>query len=229
MQLNVREAARLLNLSEKTLYRWVREKKLPASKVHEQYRFNRAELLEWATSQQMQVSPELLREINAASAPLVALADALRAGGIYDGVSGTDKLTALDAVVRLMPLPEEVDREFLLQLLLARESLASTGMGGGIALPHVRNPIVMHVSQPLITLCFLQKPIEFGAVDGQPVHTLFTIISPSTRAHLNLLARLAFALRQPAFAEAVSRRNAAEILREAETVDAVAGRSNQGP
>ncbi len=219
MQLNVREAARLLNLSEKTLYRWVREKKLPASKVHEQYRFNRAELLEWATSQQMQVSPELLREINVAPAPIVALADALRAGGIHDAVSGTDKLTALGAVVRLMPLAEEVDREFLLRLLLARESLASTGLGGGIALPHVRNPIVMHVSEPLITLCFLQKP----------VHTLFTIISPSTRAHLNLLARLAFALRQPAFADAVSRRNAADILRQAETVDAVAGRSNQGP
>lgn len=228
MQLNVREAARLLNLSEKTVYRWVREKKLPASKVHEQYRFNRAELLEWATSQQMDVSPELLREISAAPVPVVALAAALRAGGIHDGVPGADKLTALDAVVGLMPLPEELDREFLLQLLLARESLASTGLGGGIAMPHVRNPIVMHVSQPLITLCFLQQPIEFGAVDGQPVHTLFTIISPTTRAHLNLLARLAFALRRPAFAEAVSRRRPADILREAEAVDEIAGRSNLG-
>ncbi len=229
MQLNAREAARLLNLPEKTLYRWVREKNLPASKVHEQYRFNRAELLEWATSQQMQVSPELFREMNAVAAPVVTLADALRAGGIHDEVPGTDKLTALGAVVSVMPLPEELDREFLLKLLLARESLASTGLGGGIAMPHVRNPIVMHVSQPLITLCFLQQPIEFGAVDGKPVHTLFTIISPTTRAHLNLLARLAFALRQSAFAEAVSQHKPADILREAESVDGIAGRSHQGP
>ena len=219
MQLDVREAARLLNIPEAKLHRWIRQGKLPASKIQDQYHFNRAELLEWATAQRIPVSPELFRTPDQPVAAGGALADALRAGGIHGGVPGDDKFSVLEAVVALMPLPQEVDRQFLLQLLLARESLASTGLGGGIAVPHARNPIVMHIVVPMITLCFLREPIEFGALDGQPVHTLFTIISPTTMAHLNLLAKLAFALRQPAFAEAVARRVPAEILREAEAAE----------
>jgi nitrogen PTS system EIIA component len=223
MQLDVREAARLLGLPESTLYRWIRQGKLPASKVQDQYRLNRAELLEWATAQQIPVSPELFRVPDQPAAPESVLADALRAGGIHADVRGDDKFAVLEAAVGLMPLPEEVDRQFLLQLLLARESLASTGLGGGIAVPHVRNPIVMHVPRPLVTLCFLQKPVEFGALDGQPVHTLFTIISPTTRAHLNLLAKLAFALRQPEFADALARRSPEPILRAAARVETEIG------
>ena len=85
-----------------------------------------------------------------------------------------------------MRLPEEVDSEFLYQVLLAREALGSTGMGDGIAIPHVRNPIVLHLSRPMVTLCFLETPIDFGSLDGKPVTTLFTLISPTVRAHLHL-------------------------------------------
>src|SRR5438034_985186 len=62
-----------------------------------------------------------------------------------------------------------------------REALQSTGVGDGIAIPHVRNPIVLHVSRPMITLCFLERPIDFGALDGKPVHVLFSLISPTVR------------------------------------------------
>lgn len=227
MQLDLREASRLLNLPEKTVQRWVRQGKLPATRINEQLRFNRAELLQWATEQQLPVSPELFQDEDAA--PAVSLAGALSSGGIHVEVPAADKPAALEAVVARMPLAEEVDRPFLLQLLLARESLASTGVGGGIAVPHVRNPIVMHVPRAMITLCFLERPIEFGALDGKPVQTLFTIVSPTIRAHLDLLGRLTFGLRQPAFLSAVSERNAEAILREADAVDRNVRHSAQGP
>ncbi len=99
----------------------------------------------------------------------------------------------------MLRLPEEVDREFLLEVLLAREALESTAVGDGIAVPHVRNPVVLHVEQPAITLCFLEAPVDFGALDGHPVHTLFTLISPTVKAHLHLLSRLTFALRNADF------------------------------
>jgi PTS system nitrogen regulatory IIA component len=82
---------------------------------------------------------------------------------------------------------------------LAREALGSTGIGDGIAIPTC-NPIVL-LSRPY--LCFLEQPVDFGALDGQPVSTLFTLISPTVRAHLHLLSRLAFALRDPRFKAAV--------------------------
>jgi PTS system nitrogen regulatory IIA component len=149
MDLNVRDSARLLKVSEKTIYRWVQQGKLPAYRVNEQYRFNRAELLEWATSQRLNVSPEIFVE-PAGSGGASGLGEAIRAGGIYYRVSGADKSQVLRAVVDLMPLPDLVDRQFLLQVLLARESLGSTAVGNGIALPHVRNPVVMHVQRPTL-------------------------------------------------------------------------------
>jgi len=120
-------------------------------------------------------------------------------------MGGNDRASVLQGVIEVMSLPDGVDRAFLLKVLLARESLGSTGIGNGIAIPHVRNPIVLQILRPTITLCFLERAIEFGALDGKPVHTLFTIISPTVRAHLSLLSKLAFALRQGIFADAITR------------------------
>ena len=220
MQLGVREAARLMNVPEETIYRWIKQDKLPAFKINEQYRFNRAELLEWATAQRIPVSADLLPEPNTNKAPMPGLAEALKAGGIHYGVGGTDKEAVLKSAIDVMPLPDDVDKSFLLRVLVARESLGSTGIGDGIAIPHVRNPIVMHIPRPMVTLCFLEHAVEFGALDGKPVHTLFTMVSPTITAHLSLLSKLAFALRHPDFAGVITRRGTGEeILASAASID----------
>jgi PTS system nitrogen regulatory IIA component len=221
MQLTVQDVANLLKVSEKTVYRWITERSLPGYRVSGQYRFNRAELLEWATSRRIHVSPEIFEEPESATTALPGLVDALQAGGIFYRLAGTDKESALRSVAEHMRVPEEVDRDFLLRVLLAREGLASTGIGDGIAIPHVRNPIVLHVSRPMISLCFLEKPVGFDALDGKPVHALFSVISPTVRAHLHLLSRLAFALHDAAFKDAVMRQASRdEIFNEARRVEA---------
>ena len=203
MTVGVRDAAKILDVSERTIYRWIDQGLLPAYRVNEQYRFNRAELLEWATSQRINVSAEIFSEPESASTPLSTLTEALRAGGIFYRVDGTDKATVLRSVVDILRIPAEVDREFLFQVLLARESLGSTGIGDGIAIPHVRNPVVLHIAHPSVTLCFLEHAIQFGALDNQPVNTLFTLISPTVRSHLHILSRLAFLLRDAEMKAAV--------------------------
>jgi PTS system nitrogen regulatory IIA component len=212
MQLTVKDVAGLLNISEKTVYRWIDERKLPGYRLSGQYRFNRAELLEWATANRINVSPRIFEEPESGSGPLPELSDALEVGGIFYRLSGTDKPSALRSVVGMLRLPEKVDREFLLQVLLAREALESTAIGDGIAIPHVRNPIVLHVPQPMVTLCFLEAPLDFGALDGQPVQALFTLISPTVKAHLHLLSRLAFTLRDPDFKALVIRQASREEI-----------------
>lgn len=206
MELSVRDVARLLTVSEKTIYRWIKQESIPAYRINEQCRFNRAEILEWATSRRIQISPDILMETSTGNSVLPTLVEAMKAGGIAYRVGGTDKGSVLRAVVEVMRLPEEVDREFLFQVLLARENLGSTGIGDGIAIPHVRNPIVLHITKPTITLCFLEQPINFGALDGDPVDILFTLISPTVRAHLHLLSRLGFVLRHPGFKAALKKR-----------------------
>ena len=206
MELSVKDVARLLTVSEKTIYRWIKQESIPSYRINEQYRFNHAEILEWATLQRIQFSPAAPTATHNGNGPLPTLVEAMNAGGIAYKVGGTDKESVLHAVVGVMHLPKEVDREFLFQVLLAREALGSTGIGDGIAIPHVRNPIVLHITQPSITLCFLAMPINFEALDGDPVDTLFTLISPTVRTHLHLLSRLSFVLRNPEYRAALKRR-----------------------
>lgn len=212
MKLLVKDAARLLNVSEKTIYRWIKQGSIPAYRLNEQYRFNRAELLEWATSRRIALSPEIFREEESEAASLPHLTEALQAGGIHYRIGGSDRASALRQVVETMRLPGEVDREFLYEVLLAREALGSTAIGDGIAIPHVRNPVILHLQNPMITVCFLERPVDFGSLDGRPVTVLFTLISPTVRAHLHLLSRLSFALRDPGFKEAVVRQASREEL-----------------
>jgi PTS system nitrogen regulatory IIA component len=199
MKLTVRDVSELLDVSEKTVYRWINDRKLPGYRMSGQYRFSRAEVLEWATANRLNVSLGALQEAESPDQPIPTLPEALQVGGIFYRIGGADVATALRSAVEVVRLPDEVDREFLFQVLLAREQLASTGVGDGIAIPHARNPIVLHLDKPLVSLCFLEQPIDFGALDGRPVQALFTLISPTVRAHLHLLARLSFALRDTEF------------------------------
>lgn len=215
MKLSVREVAALLKVTPDKVYDWIEQEHLPAREIGGQYRFNRAELLEWATTRQVSISSEIFNGEGREAGALPVLSEALAAGGIFHGVGGANREAVLRAVVETLPFPGEVDRELLLDVLLAREALGSTGVGDGIAIPHVRNPVIVHVSQAMIGLCFLSQPIEFGALDGKPVHALFTLISPTVRIHLHLLSRLAFALRDDGFKSAVARQAPQEEIMKA--------------
>src|SRR5439155_24993889 len=162
----VREVGTFLNVPEGTVLRWIKQRGLPAHQVGGQYRFNRAELLEWATAQKIKVSLELFDQAAGEAEPVPHLADALQAGGIHYQLPGANKDEALRALVGVLPLPEGTDREMLLRLFQAREASASTGIGDGIALPHVRDPIVLHGTRPSSTLCHLERPIDFGSLAG---------------------------------------------------------------
>ena len=199
MLMKVSEVAELLKNEESTVLKWIKKEKLPATLVNGVYRVNRVDLLEWATEHSIKVPPELF---SAAEADIhyPTLSEALEAGGVHCGVPGKDTLEVLRSVVNLLKLPPQMDPEFLLQVLLAREALGTTAVGGGIAIPHVRNPILLqNKPAPTITLCFLEHPIDFGALDGEPVRMLFMLTSPTVKVHLHLLSRLAYALHDPQF------------------------------
>jgi PTS system nitrogen regulatory IIA component len=212
MQLTVRDVSKLLNVSEGTIYRWIKEGTIPACRVHDQHRFNRAEILEWATTHKIGLSREIFKEPEGSNIPVPRLTEALKKGGIHYGVGGKDKESVLRAVVEILQLPKEVNREFLLQVILAREELGSTGIGEGVAIPHARNPIVLNIPYAVISLCFLKEPIAFGAIDGKPVNCLFTLISPTVRTHLKMLSQLAFALKDMGVKDALLRQSPQEIL-----------------
>jgi PTS system nitrogen regulatory IIA component len=229
VQLTLQDASRFLNVPEATVTRWVKQCGLPAQHVGGKYRFHRTELLEWASANRIKVSPEMFDHLTSDEEPLPSVPQALEAGGIFYGLQATNKDRALRALVEVLPLPEGIDRELLLRLLLSREAAASTGIGDGIALPHVRNPIVLHVARPMVTLAFLKRPVEFGALDGRPVHVLFSLICPTTRSHLQMLARLSYSLHDGPFKDAVLRcAQSQEILEHARRVEETLGAAQSG-
>ena len=206
----------MLNLSERVVQEHIEKDEIPSQFVNGRHFLNRDELVEWATSHGL---PIALPQDAAEHMP--ALSDALKAGGIIHGLPGQDKDSVLRHLVESMPLPVDVDPDFLHGVLLAREALGSTAIGEGVAVPHPRSPILLRVPTALVTLCFLESPIDFGALDGKPVQALFSMISPTTRVHLHLLALLAFAMHDPWFKDCIARRaDAEEILAAARRIEA---------
>ncbi len=212
MLLEPSEAAQALNVDEKTVVRWIRKDHLPAELIQGDYRINPVDLLEWATERGIKVNPALYKMHEADNRPLPTLSQAVAAGGVHCGVPGADKETVLRNVVAALDLPPEIDPDFILQVLLAREAMGTTAVGDGIAIPHVRNPILVQLPTPKISLSFLDQPVDFGALDGKPVQILFTIITPSIRMHLHLLSKLAYCLRDPRLRKILGRECNAEAI-----------------
>jgi PTS system nitrogen regulatory IIA component len=197
MQITLRQAATYLGVDEDTVRRWIAEREFPVHRVTERLHLNAIEVWEWAIARGIPVSRKLLDEAQRKPENVPPLWVLLQAGGIHRDLEGRDKSAILAHIVRQLPLPPEVDRDHLLAVLEAREAMGSTGIGEGIAIPHVRNPILLHVDQPLVALFLLRDPVDFDSIDRQPVHSVFLVISTSIPTHLRILAQLGFALRDP--------------------------------
>jgi nitrogen PTS system EIIA component len=212
MMIDIKEVSKFLAISEKTIYRLIAKHDIPVYKIGGAYRFNRVELLEWATSKKMPVSPQIFND--ALSDAMPSLIEAIMTGGIHYHIPGNDKNSVIRAIVDAIPLPGDADKEFLVGALIARENLGTTAIGDGIAIPHVRNPLIFHVDKPVVALCFLDRAIDFGALDKKPVDTVLTIISNSVRSHLHILSHLSFALNKPEVRQRVkSHSNKEDIIR----------------
>ena len=213
MNVTLREAARLLQVSEKTLYRWIQKGVLPAYRIHDEYRFNRVELEEWAVTHRQPLRlPTAAAAAPAAQTSPPNLGAAIVRGGIYYRVGGRTRDQVFESLVTLPGIPRHINSALLLEMLRTREGLASTAVGAGIAIPHPRNPLVLGVDEPTVLLCFLEHPVDFGALDGKRVHTVFLLLSPTIEAHLQTLARIAFVLQDTTFRRLLERRATSEAI-----------------
>lgn len=110
------------------------------------------------------------------------------------GVEGGSKKRALELLANTIAqdIPD-IDADDLFRRLIGRERLGSTGIGHGIAIPHCR---AEHCNGTVGALITLVDPIDFDAIDSQPVDILFAMLVPEDAhsEHLQTLAALAAAL-----------------------------------
>lgn len=199
--LSVREAAEVLGVSQKTVYRWIKDGRLAAHRLGGQHFLERAEVNNVAIRDGLGPAPSADQEME--SHEDISLHDMLVRGGVFYRIGGTTKKEVLQNALSMVKGVDESASAPLFQMFLAREELASTGIGDHIAIPHARGSLVGYISQPILSLSFLETPIDYGALDGKPVYALFLLISPNVRTHLRVLARLAFCLHAPEFKQAI--------------------------
>jgi nitrogen PTS system EIIA component len=124
------------------------------------------------------------------------IADFLSPSDVMIDVAAADKQKLLAALARKAGSNLDVVPEHVLAELQKREELGSTGVGGGVALPHAR---FHQVGRPTGMLVRLRKPIDFDAVDGEPVDIVFLLLLPEAPdgEQLGALASIARKLRKP--------------------------------
>jgi PTS system nitrogen regulatory IIA component len=140
------------------------------------------------------------------------IGDLLERGSIAPNVSAASKRQALAVVSEIAARTYGLKSARVLDALLEREALGATGVGHGVALPHAH---VDGLTQIRGVFVRLRPPVDFAAVDDEPVDLLFAILSPPDSAidHLRALARVARSLRAP---------DVRRQLRQASGADAIA-------
>jgi PTS system nitrogen regulatory IIA component len=125
------------------------------------------------------------------------------------GLRVSDKSALLRHLAARAATSLELNADGIGQALLAREQLGSTGVGGGVAVPHAR---IAEMKQPFGILASIKRPIAFDAVDLQPVDLVFLLLLPTDPApeYLRALASVARALRDPATAAMLRRAGSAD-------------------
>lgn len=201
MALSINEVAARLNLPLETVHRWVRQGKIPMQRRGGSYVIRREMLERWADEHKLEIQDRSTREgpKEAEEAEFDSILQAMQRGGVFYDIQSADRESALRSAVQHIPNIAADARSLIVDKLLERERLASTGIGHGIALPHPRSHLEIDLESPQITTCFLDRPVSYDAIDAQPVQVLMVLLSQSTKQHLVMLSKLSFFLRDPAF------------------------------
>ena len=187
--LDIHQAAKYLNVPEHTLLRWVRQGIVPHKKHGATTLFPVRDIREWAIAKGL----HKLQRDEPKAAPNnpveSALVDALQLGGVHQ--MGPSSVLEEIFNQALGAIFGEKVPPGLVEALLARENLCSTGIGHGIALPHPQNPEFLKLNQNIVGGFLLTEPLEMGAIDGHRVFCLFLILARDMRNHLTLMSQIA--------------------------------------
>jgi mannitol/fructose-specific phosphotransferase system IIA component (Ntr-type) len=142
----------------------------------------------------------------------VRLGSLVRPELIYNDLAATDRPGILRAMAERVAAQGLVgDAGELFAKLWERESLGTTGIGAGIAIPHCK---IQGLAQGVVAVGISQQGIDFAALDAQPVHVLFLVVSPaeSPAEHLQVLAAISRWIKGGRHAEILRSLHSAEDL-----------------
>ncbi len=124
--------------------------------------------------------------------------DVLNKEAININLTARDKKGVLEELVEPVASAAGTTREHLVKVLLERERLGSTGIGGGIGIPHGK---LKDMESLILGFGLSRQGVNFESMDGRPTHIFFLLLTPENSAgiHLKLLARISRLLKNDAF------------------------------
>ncbi len=126
--------------------------------------------------------------------------DLLQKEAILADLKSKDKKGILEELTEPVAQIARINKETLVKVLMDRERLGSTGIGGGIGIPHGK---LKDLDELVLGFGLSKKGVDFESMDGRPTHIFFLLITPenSTGLHLKLLARISRILKNDLFKE----------------------------
>lgn len=126
------------------------------------------------------------------------ICDVLHKEAILADLKARNKKGILEELVAPVADIAQVQQEDLVRVLLERERLGSTGIGGGIGIPHGK---MKNLENLVLGFGLSRKGVDFESLDGKPAHIFFLLVTPenSTGLHLKLLARISRILKNETF------------------------------
>jgi len=193
--MTLEELARHIGMDARTVRKWAEKGKLPGRKIGGQWRFNRAQMLDWLQREMHALDERHIRNLERAMRQdnTDQLMDAyLAAEAVEMNLPAKSRASVLRELVRVAQRTELVyDAPSIVDALEQREALAPTALPRGIAFPHPRRPLEYATAEPLICLGRVPAGIPFGAPDGRLTDLFVLVCANGEREHLGLLARLA--------------------------------------
>jgi len=213
LNLSIREVASLLQIPVVKVQRWVYQGQIPCKFKGNTYYFKEKDILKWAKSHGMIISRGVEGEKNIVSENDCTLKKGIENGGVFFDHKGDDIYSVIENAIEKIDFPEKLDKSLILNELISREEIASTGIGKGVAIPHTRRELGLKCKHFMVPVFFLKNRVDFNSIDNQPVFVLFFMFSPSAKAHLKLLSRLSYLLRDKAFLDNLRNcRNKGELI-----------------
>jgi PTS system nitrogen regulatory IIA component len=193
--LSLESAASLLGVSPEIVRRWYQQGVIPAHSQQKKPVFFQNELLEWGKSRRI-ISDHSQQNVQPG---VPDLRTALMRGGLYTCPAGQTQSEFFRFAIEKIPFLVPLDLDQLHARLMAREKMASTAVGKGIALPHPRNPDALHLQNNYVAGFYLADNPGFKPYDQIEVFCAFLILATNTSAHLKIMGHLAKHLHNPSF------------------------------
>lgn len=222
--LNLEAVAEYLHLTPQDIEQRIKDGEIPFEKRGDRIVFRKGEIDAWASQRILGFNDSRLVDYHEHSTRLTRnilpneaiLPEMLAKGAIASAMTSKTKASVLRDLVALADKTGQLnDPKTLLESLVAREDLCSTGLPGGFAVPHLRAQEPYLFESSFLVIGRPIQEIHFGAPDGEPTHLFFLICCQDDRLHLHTLARLCLLAQKTDILEQLREAPDAQTMREA--------------